>query len=298
MTPREQNLIVGATYGIIAAFCFATMSVFVKLIGNDLPTSMVLFARFFTGLMVILPWVIVKPDFSFKVSQPIRYVVRILSTLTALFCIFYAIKFMSLATALLLSNTAPFFVPLIAWLTLGIKTPKPVYFGILIGFIGVGLVLSPSKEIFSFPALIGLSSGLLVAISMLQIRLMSKTNSVEQVLFYYFLISAIILGVLAFAQWKTPSSPKIWLFLLGVGIFGTLHQIFSTVSYATAPVRLMSPLIFLMVFFGGIFDWLLWNKIPSWLAISGALCIILGILVTVYFGKNEIMPKLINIDKK
>lgn len=81
---------------------------------------------------------------------------------------------------------------------------------------------------------------------------------------------------------------KVWLMLICIGIFGRIYQVSATLSYVTAPVRLMSPLIFLTVVFGGFFDWLIWNNIPNTLTIIGASMTILGAMITVYFGQSEI----------
>lgn len=287
-TIKAECIKCGVIYGIIAALSFAIMSVFVKLIGRDLPTSITIFFRFATSLILLIPWLIADPNFSFKIQQPARYVTRILASLLALFCVFYGIKFIPLVDVLLLNNTAPLFVPLIVWLLAGAKTSKKAIVGIIFGFIGISFILNPGKEIFSLPSLIALSSGLLAAIGIVQIRLMSKNSTIKQILFYYFLVSTLAIGLLAITQWQTPANAKIWLFLLGIGIFGTLSQVFSTLSYAAAPVRLMSPLLFLMVIFGGIFDWLLWNHVPSLLTIIGTSCVIFGVFITVYFGNHEI----------
>jgi drug/metabolite transporter (DMT)-like permease len=286
---RRQSIKLGILYGVFSSFSFATMSVFVKLIGKDLPTSTLIFFRFGTSLILIAPWILTDAKFTFKMHQPIRYVIRILAALLALFCVFYAIKFISLVDALLLSNTAPLFVPIIVFIITGAKTPKKAIFGIVLGFVGVGIILHPGKEIFSSSAsIIALASGILAAFAIVQVRLISKTSTTKQMLFYYFLVSTILAGIAALFQWKTPEHLQTWLFLLGIGVFGTLYQLFSTLSYVTAPVRLMSPLFFLIVVFGGIFDWLLWNNLPSLLTIIGAVLVIIGAITTVYFGQKEI----------
>jgi len=77
-------------------------------------------------------------------------------------------------------------------------------------------------------------------------------------------------------------------FVLGIGVLGTLYQVFATLSYVVAPVRLMSPLLFLGVIFGGIFDWLWWNHAPDLITISGMGLVILGATLTVYFAQKEI----------
>lgn len=286
---RPQSIKLGVLYGIIFAFSLALMSVFVKLIGKDLSTSMLIFFRFGTSLILIAPWIITDANFSFKIQQPLRYSIRILAALLALFCVFYVIKFIPLVDVLLLNNTAPLFVPIIAFILTGAKTPKKAIFGIVLGFIGVGIILNPGKEIFSSTAsLIALASGILAALAIVQMRLISKTSTTKQMLFYYFLVSTIVAGIFAILQWQTPENLHIWFLLLGIGIFGTLYQLFATLSYVTAPVRLMSPLVFLMVIFGGIFDWLIWGNLPTLLTIIGAIFVVIGAIITVYFGQKEI----------
>lgn len=286
---RPQSIKLGVLYGIISSFSFAMMSVFVKLIGTNLPTSMLLFFRFGTSLLLIAPWILTDANFTFKIQQPIQYIIRILSALISLFLVFYVIKLIPLVDVLLLNNTAPLFVPIIAFIVTGAKTPKKAIFGIIIGFIGVGIILNPGKEIFSSAgSLIALVSGVFAATAIVYMRLISKTSTTKQMLFYYFSLSTIVVGTFAILQWRTPENLSIWFFLLGIGIFGTLYQLFATLCYVTAPVRLMSPLVFLMVVFGGIFDWLLWSNVPTLLTIIGAIFVVIGAIITVYFGQKEI----------
>ena len=289
---RQQNIKLGVFYATISALSFALMSVLVKKIGNNLPTSMLIFFRFGVSLILLLPWVIKNPDFTFKVHKPAQYIIRILAALLALFFVFYAIKFIPLVDALLLNNTSPLFVPLIAWLLVGAKTPAKALFGIALGFLGIAIILHPGLKIISFASLIALVSGLLAALAIVQMRLISKTSQTIQMLFYYFLVSTIISGVIAAFQWKSPLGYETWFLLLGIGIFGTLYQVFATLAYVTAPVRLVSPLVFLTVIFGGLFDWLMWGNTPNLLTYSGALLVIIGAIITIYFGQKSIKQTL------
>ncbi len=76
---------------------------------------MPIFFRFAMSFILLLPWVMRDTSFRFKVQNPWRYGTRILSALLALFLMFYALKFIPLVNALLLNNTAPLFVPIIAY---------------------------------------------------------------------------------------------------------------------------------------------------------------------------------------
>ena len=228
-------------------------------------------------------------SFRFELAQPIRYMIRIISALLALFLMFYALKFMPLMNALLLNNTAPLFVPIIAYFLTGAKTPHKAWLGIVIGFIGIALILHPNQQVFSNPAsLIALISGILAALAIVQLRLVSKSSSVIQMLFYYFLVSTVVSGVVAAIQWQMPTA-HLWWLLLGVGIFGALYQVFATWAYVAAPVRLVSPFMFFMVIFGGVLDWVIWGHIPSAVILIGAATIVIGSIVTIYFGKRIVI---------
>lgn len=287
--PHIQHIGRGVCFAIISALAFAIMSVFVKMIGTGLPTSMPIFFRFAVSFLLLLPWVIRSTSFRFKVTQPLRYTIRIVSALLALFLMFYALKFIPLMNALLLNNTAPLFVPMIAYFLTGAKTPHQAWLGILLGFIGIALILHPNEQIFSNPAsLIALASGILAALAIVQMRLVSKSSSMIQMLFYYFLVSTVISGLVVIKQWQMPTA-HLWWLLLGVGIFGTLYQVFATWAYVTAPVRLVSPFMFFMVIFGGVLDWVIWGHIPNTVILIGAATIVIGSLVTIYFGKKIVI---------
>ncbi|MBA2709809.1 MAG: DMT family transporter [Tatlockia sp.] len=282
---RQQNIKKGIFYGIISAFSFAVLGTFVKEIGNQIPTSQLIFFRFFMSLIILIPWLITDKEFSFKIQKPLGYIFRIVSALMALFLLFYTIKYIPLIDALLLNNTAPLFVPLIVWLR-GIKTPKKSLIGLIFGLIGVGIILKPGNEIFRIESLIALASGFFSALAIVQLRLISKSSSIKQMLFYYFFISTLISAAVATLQWQSQLSTKTWLLLLGVGVFGTLYQVFSTLSYVTAPVRLMSSLIFLAVIFAGFFDWIIWGHVPDIQTVFGAILIIIGAIITIFYGRK------------
>jgi drug/metabolite transporter (DMT)-like permease len=285
---HSQNTKLGTLFGFISALSFALMSVFVKLIGRELPVSMLIFAHFAISLILLMPWVVTAQHFSFKVQSPFRYILRILSALLALFFTFYAIKFIPLVDVLLLNNTSPLFVPIIAWFMTGAKTPHKAVAGIVLGFLGIAVILQPGQDIFSVAALFALLAGFLSAVAIVQMRLLSKESSILQMLFYYFAVSSLISGIATLAQWQMPSNMEAWLLLLAIGIFGTLYQVFATLSYAKASVRLMVPLTFLIVVFGGFFDWLIWGHTPTFMTIVGALLVIVGAVITIYFGQKEL----------
>ena len=57
-TQLSQNIKLGVLLALLASLCSTIMSVFVKLIGSDQSTAVVLFSRFFIGLILLFPWML------------------------------------------------------------------------------------------------------------------------------------------------------------------------------------------------------------------------------------------------
>jgi len=283
----NQNLKHGIIFGLISAFFFAIMSIFVKILGPNLPVSMLIFFRFSLSLLFLIPFLLRDPEFEFKLipSHPKMYFMRIFCPMIALAIIFYSIPRFKIVDVLLLQNSAPLFVPLLAWLIAGVSTPKMVKIGIVIGFIGVAITLNPTSNLLDdIYSLIPLAAGLMIAITVVYIRLIGKVNTPKQIFFYYFFFTTLISGIWVIFDWKTPVGTEQWILIIGISLSGLIYQVFSTMSYLKAPVRIMSPLVFMQTVFGGILDWFILDNIPGISTLIGAILVITGGVITVYFG--------------
>lgn len=269
-------------YTLIAAFMNAVVGIFVKFIGQGVSTATVVFFRFGLCLLLLLPWFL-KDVSMLRSSQLTKLVVRSVTGCLSLACMFYAMKYISLADALLLNNTSALFIPFIAWIVLRTHTPLSVWLSILFGFIGTVLVLDPHKGLLHVAAFVGLASGILSGISILQIRLLTKSTSTKQVLFYYFLTGTAISGLFLFYQWSPFNIHILWL-LLGVGVSSVIFQVSIIWAYTYAPVRLVTPVMFITIVFGALFDWLIWHEIPTMTKSIGSLVVIISGLACLYFG--------------
>ena len=285
----EQSVKLGIIYGLISAFLFALMSQLVKVIGPDVPVSMLIFFRFLISLIAITPFLIRDKDFKFNLIPPYpkMYLFRIICPMIALGIIFYSINRFEIVNVLMLQNTAPLFVPILAWLITGVNTPNKVKLGIVLGFVGVAVILKPTTDIFKdLYSMLPLFAGFMIAFAILYVRLIGKVNTPNQMFFYLFYITTVISGIFAIFEWKTPNNPEQWLLIIAMSICGFFYQVLASYSYLKAPVRLMSPLVFMQTVFGGILDWIIWNNIPGISTLVGAILVITGGVITVYFGMH------------
>jgi drug/metabolite transporter (DMT)-like permease len=288
---HKQHLPTSILFAVIAALSFSTMSLFGKIIGDRASTDTVLFARFAISLIILIPWIIRRPHAALKVAHPKKLLWRSCFSLLSFACFFYSLRFISLTNAIVLNNTFPLFVPLAALVHSQAKTSRKVWLGIIVGFIGVLFVLQPDVHFFQPYSLIALASGIFGAVAIVMIRHLTKTVSTLQILFYYFVFNTAATAVVLPFQWQSFSS-DILMLLLGVGLCGALYQLFSTLCFAKAPVRLISPILSIVIVAGGLFaDFLMWHEAPNFFGFIGISCIVLGGTLSIYFGQQELASR-------
>jgi drug/metabolite transporter (DMT)-like permease len=188
---------------------------------------------------------------------------------------------------LVLVNTTPFFVPIVAYFLFKSKTHFTLWIGIGIGFMGITFILHPDQEMLHFSSSLALLSGILGAIGISLVRALSKVGSLKQILFYNFFLATIIAGIISIFSW-TAITGEDFLILLGVGICGALYQLFSTLTYKKIPVRVSSSFMFLCILFGALLDWIVLGLIPLRESLIGMGLVILGGLWIFYFGRRHI----------
>ena len=283
----KESIWLGALFTLLAAISLTGMNIFVKLIGPSIPIYELIWVRFFIGLILLLPIIFLSKNFSFKLNNPFKFLLRTISALLGMSLLFMAVQKISLSQALLLANTTPLIVPIFAYLMTRSKLTTLGIIGIIIGFIGVGVVLDPKHTSLGLGALLALGSAFFVGLAIIQVRLLGKTMKILPLLFYYFLMSTALMTPFGLIKIAIPSSEKITLFLILIGIIGFVYQICSTLSYKLAPVRLTTPILYVNVLLGGLFEWIVWGQKPSLSFLVGCIIIIVGVVITLFFGTSK-----------
>lgn len=283
---ENKNIKLAIFFALFGSLCNALMSVFVKLIGQGQSTVSIVFFRFLIGFLILLPWLLTEKKV-FVCQHKTKLLLRSFFTLGAMSSVFYALKFLPVSNVMLLNNTFPLFMPLLVLVLLHIKTSMKMWLAVIIGFVGVIFVLHPSLDAMNIPSLIALLSGLLSALVILQIRLISGDASAKQILFYTFLFCTLLIAVLLPFNFKMPTAYE-WLMLLLVGFFGAGYQVGITLAVKYALARIVSPLFFTAILFGAVFDWLIWSHIPTLGTVIGMVLIMGGGILTILLRDKQL----------
>jgi len=286
----QQNIKLAVFYAVIASFMNALTAALVKQAGPSLSTLVIIFARFSLGLVLLLIWLLWQKRGRlnaalFRTSNMKLHVLRAALGLSSFACFFYAIGHIPLVDAILLNVSNPLFVPFVVAIFLSIPFAHRLWPGIILGFMGVILVLEPGMEVFQINSLVGLASGILSAGAIVVTSRVNNTEPRYITLFYYYLFGSLILGMLL--PFTDPALPAEMIgLLLLISLISVCYQALFITALQHAPARVVTPLFYLTIVFGGFFDWLGWGTIPPVHVCAGSLLVFTGATFTVLAGRQ------------
>jgi drug/metabolite transporter (DMT)-like permease len=282
----EHRILSGVAIALLAYFCLSSAAALVCNFQTKFPTIQIIFVQNVVSFFCILPIALRKGWDRLRTNALPIHLIRDLFGVTSYFLYFLAIRYLNLLDAAILNNTAPFFVPLFMWLWTYEKVEKHVWWSIVIGFIGVAIILNPTREIFQFGFIFGCLAGVASAIALIAVRMLNvKREPFSRTLFYYFSISAILSFPFAWMSWVSPSG-KEWLLLAGVGVCTSAGQMFLTIAYRYGTAAFLSPLCYSSVIFNGLSSYFIFSIPLTWRSYTGTALIILGGTLT-YLWKRK-----------
>jgi drug/metabolite transporter (DMT)-like permease len=198
--------------------------------------------------------------------------VRSLAGSFSLVCNFYALTRLPISDALTLMNVQPLWILLISVAVLRRLPSLGEALGVACGLVGLVLIERPHLSGDRLAALVALLSSVSSAVALLGLHKLRHIDS--QAVVAHFagvasLISLIWLILRGDALSPGLREPMTWLYLLGVGVSGTLGQILLTKAYAAGKPAKMAVVGLTQVIFGMCFDVALWGRKLDLVGLAG-----------------------------
>ena len=257
---------------------FSVMDLIVKW-SADYPLGEVLFFRGFFGLIPIFFLIPKKKIKNFYVTKrPFLHFKRCVSGLIAIIAIFLALRKLPLATVVSITYAAPIFTTIMSIFFLSEKVGIYRWIAVLVGFIGILIISEPGfsslNMYYFYPIIfcIGLSY---VAITL---RQLSTTEPIWLIGFYFSFSIMVCSFFTIFDGWIVPNAKDFFLLSM-VGILGGVANLLLTQAYKLSEVSLVTPLRYLALPFAIFFGYLIWNEIPTYKTLSGALLVIFSSII-------------------
>jgi drug/metabolite transporter (DMT)-like permease len=286
---REEappRLILGIVICLVAYLFAVTASSLVWNFQDRFSTIQIIFIQNVVSFLCIAPIALRKGFGYLKTNFLADHLMRDLFGVGSYYLYFLAIRYLNLVDATVLNYTAPFFVPIFWWIWMKEKVRGNVWWSIIIGFIGVAVILNPTRQIFQLGFLYGVFAGLASAVAFCSIRILNLHHEpMSRVLFYYLSFGSLITMPFAIVSW-TPPTPTEWLQCIGIGVATALLQMLLTIAYRYGTASYLSPLGYSTVVYAGISSWLIFDKPISLRSWIGTALIIIGGTATYLLKKQ------------
>ena len=269
---------------VLSSLAFSLMTVCVKQLGGRLPVAEVVLCR--ALISVVLTCVGLKlANVSPWGERRGLLLLRGLCGSLALLCFFEAITVLPLASATVLQYTYPTFTALAAALFLGEQLRRSIVLAVLLGWAGIMLVAQPdwlNGGMTTLPMtaiVIALGGAVFTALAYVCVRRLSSTEHPLVIILYFPMLSVPLTLPLVARHGVMPLGAE-WIWLLGVGVFTQLGQIWVTEGLSRMPAARATSINYVQVVFAALWGWLVFSESLNEWVITGSILVLISTLVS------------------
>lgn len=267
-----------------AAFCFALMSLFVRMAG-DVPSIQKSFFRNLVALIVVgVPMIAHRETVEIHRGELKFLVLRALFGTIGIFGNFYAIDHLVLSDANMLNKLSPFFVVIFSTLFLKEKVSLVQIVSVVIAFFGALFIIKPTGNMAGSGAAAGFLGGACAGAAYTMVRLLGKRGVKGKTVIVFFSAFSCLAAVPFMIGNFKPM--ELWqvLMLFGAGGAAAGGQIFVTKAYYHAPAKEISVYDYSQIIFSAVLGFLILGQKPDGYSLLGYLIIGATAIFMYFYG--------------
>src|SRR5687767_10394623 len=176
--------------------------------------------------------------------------------------------YLKLADIVILTQAAPLIVVALSVAMLGEKVGPRRWFGVIVGFTGVVIILKPGFG-FEWASLFGLASALIYAVYQIMTRSLSGADHTMTTFFYTASVGAVVMAGVAPFFWQTPTLADALLICVP-GIIGGTGHLLLIMAFARSEASLLAPFFYSGIVWATIFGYVFFNEVPDVFTFIGA----------------------------
>ena len=275
------NVIRGIGFMVLACALFGVMHVGVRHVTQSIHPFEAAFFRNFLGLLVLAPSFITHGWRPLRTRRLGLHCLRAALNVVAMLTFFYALSITPVALVQALAFTSPLFSAVLAILLLGERVRARRITAIAVGFAGALLIIRPGVQPIELGPVLVLVSSAVWGCTVIVIKSLSRTDSAVTITAYMLVLMSPMTLVCALFVWTWPSTGEL-VMLAGIGISGTLAQMWMTQSLRLAETTVVLPFDFTKLIWGALLAWVVFGELIDGWTFLGAMVIFAGGLYLAY----------------
>lgn len=284
----RNNKQLGILLMIVSTFCFAAMSVVVKLSGGRIPLMEQVFVRNAVSLVIAI--VLVRKRhvsyFGELRFQPYLFG-RSFFGFLGVIALFYASNHAAQADVSILSKMSPFVTTLLAFLFLKEKISKVQIAALIIAFVGAFIVANPSFNSNVWPLVVAFLCALCSGVAHTMLSVLGGKADAMTVILHFSTFSMVAALPFMIADFVMPNFTEFILLLL-IGVFAAGGQVSLTYAFRMAPASEVSIFDYAGIIFSSLLGYLILGESLTAKSIIGGLLIILASAMVFFYNRRAV----------
>jgi drug/metabolite transporter (DMT)-like permease len=268
---------------VLSTVAFSGMHALIRYVSVDVHPFQIAFFRSFFGLIVFAPWIIRHGLGVFATNRLPMHVLRSAINVVAMFMFFTALSLTPIARVTALGFTAPIFAALMSVVLLNERFRLRRWAALMCGFVGTLVILRPGVLVIDLGSLLVLGSALIWGLTLIVIKMLARTESSVTITAYMNVLFTVFTFAPTLFVWSTPGL-EIWLWLVVIGISGTLAQVALAEALKLSEASTVMPFDFLKLIWAAFLGYLMFAETVDLFTWVGA-AIVVG--STIYLAYRE-----------
>ena len=260
---------------LLAVALFAFMDAMMKHLVGHYPPMQVASLRGLASLPFVLLPVALRANWRRLV--PVRWPLHLMRGVLGvvmLWAFVYSVRELSLADAYSIFLCAPLIVTALSVPLLGEHVDARRWIAIGVGLAGVLVMLRPSAgQWVTLGGVAALAAAFCYSLSAISVRMLTRTDTTESMVFWVMLLLALGAGALAIPSWVPVRAEHVpW--LVGIGVIGAGGQHFITEAFRHAPASVVVPFEYTALLWGVALDLAVWGVLPGPVTLAGGAVVV------------------------
>jgi drug/metabolite transporter (DMT)-like permease len=264
-----------------ASIFFTVMALLIKLLGQDLHITQILFIRQLGMIVMVLPAIMSNFPGSLRSKLPGLQILRLGLAIITMLCTFSAVIYLPLADATAISFAKSFFITIFAVLFL--KEVVGIFrcSAIAIGFVGIMVMLQPGTADFSIYSIAALVGAAGAGAIMIILRMLSQKDSADTIMTWSALGAGMVMAIPGIYYWQ-PIATFEWGFFAVLAVVSYFGQRCNIFAFKYGEASLLASLDYGRLLWATLLGYLVFGHFPGAATWIGALIVISAAIFVIY----------------
>ena len=278
---------------------FAIQDALIKIISENTNIFLIYFFRSLIGLILLSLFLFLKKEpIIFKTHYPKLTILRGFLFFTSFTLYYFSLTKLSLAKAITLFFVSPFFITIFSIIFLNEIIGIKRWVAIIIGFFGVYLVMEPNFYNFDYYSTFPILCAIGYALTMIIQKITSDKDNLYSQTFHLFIAAIIFSTIFGFIggdgkfynesnkefnfllqSWSVANFSMFSIFFI-IGLITVFGFLCVFQAYRIGSPPSVAPFDYIIIIWGLIISWYLWEETLSFRGFMGLILIVLGGLYT------------------